>query len=346
MAPSKAKKMKMILEGDSHETNISMSEHNTKTNDNVKLTLPDLVKGYESPNFVHFDGRKGNAKEHISWFLDALGQHARDKSLRHREFSKSLTGKAYTWYTTLTPGTIHTWEEMVGEFCQKYFQNEEKITTLTISNTRQNQGENLVDYGVLGEHRNQAILKVDRSARRTTLLVKITSEARGWRGERKETLHSLEISVRPPRPPYHRRQEKETQPPIPCTDEEFHTILNQWIQDRVVCLFPPRRQPIGEDKKHPKYCHLHQFIHHPTTECQVLHKIFLAKINNGTLELPTKKQTTDLDPLPRHEGKETCAMAGHVSKDKEMIDVGEDLSTQKTDPKPSEALWETSRGND
>ncbi|GMN23107.1 hypothetical protein TIFTF001_043637 [Ficus carica] len=51
---------------------------------------------------------KCNPKDHISWSLDALGQHAGDRNLRLCEFSKSLTGRAYTRYTTLALGTIHT----------------------------------------------------------------------------------------------------------------------------------------------------------------------------------------------------------------------------------------------
>lgn len=104
------------------------------------------LKGYETPNFILLDDRKGSPKEHISQFLDALGQHAGDRNLRLCEFSKSHMGRAYNWYTILAPRTIHTWDEMVGKFCKKYFQNEEKVTTIMLSNTQQNQGENLVDY--------------------------------------------------------------------------------------------------------------------------------------------------------------------------------------------------------
>ncbi len=65
-------------------------------------------KGYETPNFVLFDGRKGSPKEHVSRFIDALGPHAGDYNLRLREFSKSLTDRAYTWYTTLALGSVHS----------------------------------------------------------------------------------------------------------------------------------------------------------------------------------------------------------------------------------------------
>ncbi|KAB2614624.1 S2-RNase [Pyrus ussuriensis x Pyrus communis] len=73
-------------------------------------------KGYETPNFVLFDGRKGSRKEHISHFIDALGPYASNCNLHLREFSKSLTDHAYTWYKTLAPGSIQTWEELTGRF--------------------------------------------------------------------------------------------------------------------------------------------------------------------------------------------------------------------------------------
>ncbi|KAB2632430.1 reverse transcriptase [Pyrus ussuriensis x Pyrus communis] len=72
-------------------------------------------KGYKTPNLVRFDGREGSPKEHISHFIDTLGLHAGNCNLRLREFSKSLTDRAYTWYTTLAPGSILTWEELAAK---------------------------------------------------------------------------------------------------------------------------------------------------------------------------------------------------------------------------------------
>lgn len=44
MAPSKAKKIKVTLERDYQDTNISMSELNTETNDGAELMLLNLEK--------------------------------------------------------------------------------------------------------------------------------------------------------------------------------------------------------------------------------------------------------------------------------------------------------------
>ncbi|CAL9016172.1 unnamed protein product [Prunus brigantina] len=102
--------------------------------------------GYKVPSFVLFDGRKGSPKEHVNRFIDALGPHAGDCNLRLREFSKSLTDRAYTWYTTLAPDTVRSWEDLASRFCKKYFQHEERVTTTQLNNTRQGHDEDLVDF--------------------------------------------------------------------------------------------------------------------------------------------------------------------------------------------------------
>ncbi|CAL9025182.1 unnamed protein product [Prunus brigantina] len=103
-------------------------------------------KGYETPSFVIFDGRKGSPKEHVNRFVDALGPHAGDYNFRLREFSKSLTDRAYTWYTTLTLGSVCFWDDLASQFCKKYFQHEERVTTTQLNNTRQKHGEDPVDF--------------------------------------------------------------------------------------------------------------------------------------------------------------------------------------------------------
>ena len=72
----------------------------------TELCQMPYPQGYETPCFTLFDGKKGNPKEHISRFIDSLGQHARNYDLRLREFSKSLTDRAYTWYTRLVHQTL------------------------------------------------------------------------------------------------------------------------------------------------------------------------------------------------------------------------------------------------
>lgn len=56
-----------------------------------KVLEKDFPADYKVPKFQKFDNRKGNTKEHLSRFLDSLGNYAKAPKLYIREFSKSLT---------------------------------------------------------------------------------------------------------------------------------------------------------------------------------------------------------------------------------------------------------------
>ena len=112
----------------------------------VELLGKPYSERYETPIFALYDGRKGNALEHVSKFMDSMGPFVGDRELCLREFSKSLTDRAYTWYSTLQPNSIPTWEDMVEIFCTKYFHGEEKVTIITLHNSKQKPSEWLLDF--------------------------------------------------------------------------------------------------------------------------------------------------------------------------------------------------------
>ena len=84
--------------------------------------------------------------EHVSKFMDSMGPFAGDRELCLREFLKSLTDRAYTWYSTLQPNSIPTWEDMVEGFCTKYFHGEEMVTIITFHNSKQKPSKGLLDF--------------------------------------------------------------------------------------------------------------------------------------------------------------------------------------------------------
>ena len=63
-------------------------------------------KDYVKLKLKNFDGRKENLKEHIVSYIDDLGKYADDENLRLREFSKSLTDKAYSSFVNLLVNSI------------------------------------------------------------------------------------------------------------------------------------------------------------------------------------------------------------------------------------------------
>ena len=133
---------------------------------------------------------------------------------------------------------------------------------------------------------------------------------------------------------------------MPYTDEEFYTILDQWIADGIVKPLEARPDLTDEDKKNAQYCRYHQYISHPTPTCKTLRRIFHAKINEGTLELSSQRQTIHSNPLPRHTGKEVVAMVNHVGEDPMEEDDDDFSHVWKNDPKPSNRIWESNQGCD
>ena len=111
----------------------------------VELLGKPYSEKYETPTFTLYDGRKGNAMEHISKFIESMGPFAGDRELCLRVFSKSLTDRAYTRYSTLQPNSIPTWEDMVESFCIKYFHGEEKVTIITLHNSKKKPSKGFLD---------------------------------------------------------------------------------------------------------------------------------------------------------------------------------------------------------
>ncbi|CAL2271168.1 unnamed protein product [Prunus armeniaca] len=275
-------------------------------------------KGYEAPTFVLFDGRKGSPKEHVNLFIDALGPYAGDHNLRLREFSKSLTDRAYTWFRDLA---LDCYDE----------KDEEALVEICISNI-------VADYRVYLE--NIGISQFSRlleAVRKTSMSIKPPRQ-RTWRNEKKEAHQTLAIDDKPSNDYNSRkRKDRETYPPLPCKDEEFHAILDTMIADGVIKPVRPYKILTQEEKNDPRYCRYHQFVVHPTTACQSLRRILHAKIHEGVLELPSRKQTIDEDPLPKRRGNEVAAV---ITCSDDLLDDDELCHPWRNDPKPPEAIWE------
>ena len=112
----------------------------------TELLKQPYPEKYVVTTFSRFDSRKGSALMHISKFIDSIGAYAGNGDLCLCEFSKSLDDRAYTCYTTLSPGPVKTWEDMVKLFCGKYFQAKEKITLVNLHTTKKVSGEDLLHY--------------------------------------------------------------------------------------------------------------------------------------------------------------------------------------------------------
>uniref|UniRef100_A0A2N9IKX5 RNA-directed DNA polymerase n=1 Tax=Fagus sylvatica TaxID=28930 RepID=A0A2N9IKX5_FAGSY len=308
----------------------------------IELLKQPYPEKYVVPTFSRFDGRKGSALVHISKFIDSMGAYAGDGDLCLREFSKSLDDRAYTWYTTLPPGSVKTWEDMVELFCGKYFQAEEKVTLVNLHTTKQTNGEDLLRYihrfrdisldcyanyeegelvgvcidNMLPEFRaHLENLDISRfgqllqKARKTALSVKPHVEKPKEKKTQPQVLTVSTVNNKRKKP--NEKSFEEPPPPVPCTLEEIMAILDKWVADGIIKLPEVSKKATEEDKKNPKFCYFHQYVHHSTADCWTLRRKFHEKIQDGTLELPQARQKVYIDPFLNHKEKGTVSVVIH-----------------------------------
>ena len=101
-------------------------------------------------------------------------------------------------------------------------------------------------------------------------------------------------------------REYNTPPPIPCTRKELDVLLDKWIVDRVFKPNQVSREPIEEERRDLRFCHLHNYVQHPIAECLALRRLVHHRIKEGTLEL--SQQEVQRNPLPNHKVKGVAAV--------------------------------------
>uniref|UniRef100_A0A2N9FWZ9 Integrase catalytic domain-containing protein n=1 Tax=Fagus sylvatica TaxID=28930 RepID=A0A2N9FWZ9_FAGSY len=289
----------------------------------AELLKQPYPEKYVAPTFSRFDGRKGSALVHISKFVDSMGAYAGNGDLCLREFSKSLDDRAYTWYTTLPPGSVKVWEDMVELFCGKYFQAEEKITLVNLHTTKQANGEDLLRYihrfrdislDCYANYEEGELLL--QKARKTALSVKPHAEKPR---EKKNPPQVLTVStVNSKRRKSNERSFDEAPPPVPCTLEEMKAILDKWVADGIIKLPEAQKKATEEDKKNPKFCYFHRY------------------------------QKVHTDPFPKHKSGAVVSVVIHGSTSDVNADESATASTAMTPTaiktlqrNPSRAFLET-----
>uniref|UniRef100_A0A2N9J9P3 RNA-directed DNA polymerase n=1 Tax=Fagus sylvatica TaxID=28930 RepID=A0A2N9J9P3_FAGSY len=271
------------------------------------IYLAELLKQpypekYIAPTFSRFDCRKGSALVHIS--------------------------KAYTWYTTLPPGSVKVWEEMVELFYGKYFQAEEKITLVNLHTTKQASGEDLLRY----IHRFRDISLDCYANYKEGELVGVCID--NMLPEFRAHLENLDISrfgqllqkarkTALSRKKSNERSFDEAPPPVPCTLEEMKAILDKWVANGIIKLPKIQKKATEKDKKNPKFCYFHRYVHHSTADCWTLRRKFHEKIQDGTLELPQVQQKVHTDPFLKHKNGAVVSVVIHGN----TSDVDADEST-------------------
>ncbi|CAL8163040.1 unnamed protein product [Prunus armeniaca] len=207
--------------------------------------------------------------------VDFLGLNTGDYNLRLQEFLKSLTDHAYTWYTTLAPGYVCSWEDLASRFCKKYFQHGERVTTTQLNNTRQKHGEDPVDFvrrfrvlvldcydekdeeafveicinNIVADHRVylesiviSQFCRLLEAVRKTSMSVKLNGQE-AWKSEEEKVHQTLDEDESFSDYNSCKRKDRETYLPLPFNDEEFHVILDTMFANGAIKLPKPYKVP-------------------------------------------------------------------------------------------------------
>ncbi|XP_059669295.1 uncharacterized protein LOC132314449 [Cornus florida] len=322
-----------------NEKNVLMQEAAPEPPYAQSIALLPYPPGYLTPKFSKFDGRKGNPREHVVRFIEALGPFGNDHTLRLREFSKTLTDRAYKWYANLESGSLTTWSQLATIFQSKFFQAEERVTTLSLTKEVQGPGEDLLSYvhrfhdramecyetheeealakiciqGMQGSYRIHLInlklltfadlIEAFRNLASNLAICAQGAAQEKYRGKRRPQVSAAD---EPPgkknaRPSRAPRAKNpdEAPPPFPCTPEEVETVIKKWIQHGDIRLPEVAHEPTTEEMAHPKYCMYHRHTRHLTYDCWALRNTFHRRIANGELILPPRDVREE--PFPAHD---------------------------------------------
>ncbi|XP_045830864.1 uncharacterized protein LOC123922163 [Trifolium pratense] len=94
----------------------------------------ELPTGWKIPKFTKFAGDTSESTvKHIARYLAEAGDLANNENLRMKYFPNSLTKNAFTWFTTLPPGSIHHWTQLERAFHEQLYMGKSKISLKELS---------------------------------------------------------------------------------------------------------------------------------------------------------------------------------------------------------------------
>ena len=107
-----------------------------------------LSPGFKVPNFTLFNGEDPHASsvEHIGRFSVQCIAIENNPLLKLRLFGNSLSGQAFTWYTSLPANSVQTWEQMENVFHDYYYRIQPEVTISDLAALKQSEDEPAQDF--------------------------------------------------------------------------------------------------------------------------------------------------------------------------------------------------------
>jgi hypothetical protein len=133
-------------------TDVLQNQFGLKPKSQGHMYIPPFPKWYHRvallnrvkvpSEFTKFSGQDDTSTvEHIARYLMQFGEASADEAFRIRYFPLSLTGPAFTWFTSLPAHSICSWKDLEQKFHAHYFtgSNEKKLIDLTTLRQRNNE---------------------------------------------------------------------------------------------------------------------------------------------------------------------------------------------------------------
>jgi len=103
--------------------------------------------GWRISEFIKFNGDDSRTTwENVSQYILQLGEAGYSDALRVRLFSLSLTDTAFSWFSSLAPGSIANWSSLEQKFHDHFFSGETEARLLDLTSVKQNRDESVLDY--------------------------------------------------------------------------------------------------------------------------------------------------------------------------------------------------------
>ena len=100
------------------------------------------ITNYQLLEFAKFTSQDNTSTiEHVSRYLTQLGEASIEEAHRVRFFSLSLSGPAFTWFSSLLVNSIAKWADLEKKFLTYFYTRtgEKKITDLTTIRQKTNE---------------------------------------------------------------------------------------------------------------------------------------------------------------------------------------------------------------
>jgi hypothetical protein len=102
---------------------------------------------FKVPDFTKFSGQDDTSTmEHITRFILQCGEVGNIDALRVRLFSSSLSGPAFSWFTSLPTNSIMKWADLEQQFHNYFFSGIHKMKITNLTRLKQRNDETVAEF--------------------------------------------------------------------------------------------------------------------------------------------------------------------------------------------------------